>query len=502
MRFAPQSLGFLIAHEVRVGLRAAGGRRAAARKLWVVGLIALFPIAIGIGGAFAMRAMQPGPPGPGAVAAVTLVLAGLMLVMAPSAAVAVLRAFYERGDLDLLLSAPVPPARVLAAKTAGACLSVALPFLFLLGPFVIASAILARPGFALGVPLILVMAAVMTSIAFVVTRWLRQLLGPRQARVVVQVGAGLAGAAVFIGFQLQNIAPETARWLTRGIAHARIPQPLDWPARALFGDVPIFLLLAGIGALFALSALRMASGVLFDAPDTGGPRRRLIERRPVFRGGVTRSIIVKEFRLIGRDPELIAQVTLRLVFLIPALALLLRGSGGADAAAVAAARMAGAASALAGFLASSLAWLTVAAEDARELLGTAPVRVLPVFRAKIAAACLPPIALASAACLLVSRGDPRAAAVAILFACVSALGSALVQAWYAKPAARSAFKRRQRGTVVLGLAEIFMVGLWSTAAVLAVRGSAFALLPAGLAAALFYAAADARRTYRGALAIA
>ncbi len=497
-RFAVGSFGWLLAHEIRLALRSLGGGKGLFAKALPMILLALLPAIVGVPLAFALRSLPHGPPSPAALAIVGIALLGVTMLMLPNAAASVLRAFHDRNDLDLLLAAPVPPTRVLAAKSVGLYVGVAGPFVFLLAPFLIASAVLGHPRWLGGLAMILVVAVLATALAFVVARILYRLLGPRRARVVVQIGSGLLGAAVFLAVQARNIAPEQAARAADTLTHLGAPPPpFDWPARAALGAPGPLLAMLGLGALGAWGAARIAAGVLAE-PMSDAPRARVLadDLKPKFRSGLTRIVVTKELRLLARDPEILAKVTLRLVFLIPVMALVFRGADGFDGA-----RLASATTFFAGLLASSLAWLTIAAEDAPELLASAPVPGATVARAKRIAACAPPLVVAAVPALFAAARDPWAGLIAMTMAIIAALTGAALQQWYGKPAPRSTFMKRQRGAFATGLGEMLMAGGWAGTALLLARGSALAVLPALLAGGIFYAAADAR-SYRDGIDLA
>ena len=502
---SPGSFAWLFAHELRLAFRAAG--RGAWKRVWPLLILALVPIGLGILLAFVVAALPDGPPRPIVLNIVSLALGGIALVMLPTATANVLRTFHDRADFDLLLAAPIPPGRVLAAKAVGLYAAVALPFLFLFGPFLIACAVLGRPGMLGGIAMILVDAVVATALAFAAARVLYRLIGPRGARTVMQVGAGLLGACVFLGFQAQNIAPETAHRLGRALVHAAAPPtPLDWPARATLGAPGPLAALLLFAAAGAWGATRVAARMIVAPASERSRTRTLAEGIPRFARGLTRIMVLKELRLLARDPELLAQVTLRLVFLIPVVALVFRAGGGAGG--FDAPRLASATVLFAGFLAASLGWLTVCAEDAPELLAAAPVPEIELRRAKWLAAAMPPVLLALLPAALAVWLDAWSGAVALGVAALAAGSAAALQGWYGKPAPRKAFRQRQKQGFWLGLAETALAGAWSATALLTARLSLFALIPLLVAGAILYAAhagreeAARKRAASGTLTIA
>lgn len=474
--------GWLFAHELRLAYRSLG--RGAAKQMWPLLLFCAFPILGGIAGGIALGALPTPPLGDLAIKIASVVVLGLLGFMLPPAAAGVLRAFHDRADLDLLLSAPVPPGRVLAAKAVGLYASVPLVPLILFGPFLLTYALMGhRPGLG-GILMILVDAVAATGLAFVVARALYRLIGPRRARTVVQVGTGLIGGSVFLAFQARNIAPEFTIDLAHRIAAAPAPAaPFNWPALAALGAPWPMLAMLALAAAMAWLGTRTAARVIADPPSETRRARVLREGTPRFARGLTRIIVGKELRLIARDPDLLAQVTLRLVYLIPVVALVFRGAHEFDAA-----RLAAAAAVFAGFLASSLGWLTVCAEDAPELIAAAPVPAATIARAKWIAAAAPPWLLALLPAALAASQDLWAGLAAMVGAGLAASSSAAVQGWLGKPAKRAAFKKRQREGWLVGILELFLAGGWSGATYLVAHGSPLALLPALLAIGIVYAA--------------
>ncbi len=486
---APGGFAWLLRHELRLALRGTGTRTSWFARNAPMLLLATVPT---IGGVLLAWSLRDLPPIPDRLLAevygfLGIALLGLLALMVSTASIAVLRTFHDRHDLDLLLSAPVPPARVLAVKAVGVAVAVAAPFVLFTAPFLIASAVFGHPRWLGGVVMVIVDATLATALALGLIGVLFSTIGPRRARTVAQLGAALVGGSIFLLSQLRNISPAWSHRLGR-IATTRWPSPLDWPARAALGEAGPLLAMVGLGLIAAWAAATFGARHLAASGDTA-TRTVRVRRGPVrFGGGVARVVIAKELRLIARDPELITQIALRLVYMVPLGVLVLRGEDGIDAPGVAAA-----ATACAGLLASSLAWIVVCAEDAPDLLAAAPVTAPAVERAKLVAACLVPGGVAVVAAAALAGSAPAAAAVTLVMASVAALTAALIQAWFGRPQPRAAFRRRQSGSFVIGLGEIVLAGAWAGTAALAARGSLWAVAPAMLGAIIMAGAIEARR---------
>src|SRR5207302_8489973 len=88
----------------------------------------------------------------------------------------------------------------------------------------------------------------------------------------------------------------------------------------------------------------------------------------------------KEFVLLRRDPWLVSQTLMQLLYLLPPALMLWRSFADSSAAIVLITPVIVMA---AGQLAGGLAWLTISGEDAADLVATAPLPLQRVTRAKI-----------------------------------------------------------------------------------------------------------------------
>jgi ABC-2 type transport system permease protein len=203
----------------------------------------------------------------------------------------------------------------------------------------------------------------------------------------------------------------------------------------------------------------------------------------------------KEWRLLLRDPTLLSQVLLRLLYLAPLGFVLFRNVGLHDTAAVA--RGAGALTFAAGLFAGSLAWIAISAEDAPELIACAPIASAEARRAKLAAALTPVAVLIAPLVVALAWLSPWAGVVAAVSTAVSATSAGLLNLWFEKPTPRSAFRRRG-GSVVVSLGEVALSLCWALAAAVAILAPIWALAPAAFGLALlgvFRLTGDPKRPY-------
>jgi ABC-2 type transport system permease protein len=183
--------------------------------------------------------------------------------------------------------------------------------------------------------------------------------------------------------------------------------------------------------------------------------------------------------LLRRDPWLMSQTLMQILYLLPPALLLWRsfGEGGALLVLVPVLVMA------AGQLAGGLAWLAISGEDAPDLVATAPVPAAQIVRAKIEAV-MGAIAIVFlpfvAAVAFLSPAHALVSAVGIGVASASAT---CIQLWFRTQAKRSHFRRRQTSSRMATFAEAISSITWAATAALAAAGTWLALVPAVVAVA-------------------
>ena len=497
----PGSILWLLRHELRLGWRnvfaARGGRTARTVRLALLGVLALVvgvvlgrPLAADVhrthfqpGGAYYLLADAAG------VVAFTL-----MLAQSLNAATQVL---YERNDLDLLLSSPVPVGRVLTVRALGVALLSSSLYLASASLLVLPLAALGE-GRWLGVYVVLGALALAASAGgFLLAVALFAVLGPRRTRTAAQVLAAIIGALVFLVSQLRNLLPharvaalgERAAALGRtGLSSA---SPLTWAGRAAAGEpAPLAgFALAGLAAFLLTTRLLgrrfgANAAAAAGAGSGGAARARSAARtgRVSFAGGPFRALVRKERRLLLRDPWLLSQMLLQVLYVSPMGFAIVRNVQGHAAFALAAG--AAAVAFVCGQLAGNLVWLTVSAEDAPELMATAPLPLSLMLRAKLLVALAPTAVLVAAPLAVLAAFSPPAAAAALLGCLAAAASAAALNLWWSNPGRRRDFRRRRQSSMLVGLAELAVLFAWAGATWLLVLGEAWSALPAGLALAL------------------
>lgn len=481
----PGSILWLLAAEMRLGFRDSLGRLGRTRIIILsVGALALV-FALGLPIAFALR-RQGVPVIPLSIAVGDIVCAVVFTLMLSQTLSAATLALYSRGDLDLLFSSPIAPRMVLTVRFAAIAANVFTGFALLIAPPLLPIAVLGHWRWLGSLVVLADLALTASAAGLLLATALFGVLGPRRTRTVAQVLAAVIGAAFFLASQARNLlgGPRTSG-LWSSIADAaqdgRLPLPpgAAWPLRAMLGDpLPLVsITLVSIG-LFVGASQWLGQRFSRDAAAAGGidlaggQTSRRGPDRP-FAQGAFRATFRKELRLLWRDAALLSQVFLRVLYLLPLAFLVMREAHGHMDFLLPAG--VGALAMVTGQVAGSLAWVTVSAEDAPELLAAAPAPIGLLLRAKLAAA-LTPVAVMLAAPLVFLVGlSPQTGLAAAAGCGASALASALINAWYNKPARRTDIRRRRGGSWVGAIAQLVVTALIALATAIAAAPSVWAM---------------------------
>ncbi len=402
----------------------------------------------------------------------------------------VTRAFYARADLDLILSSPTSARRVFTVRMIAIAVSTAALTTVLAGPFINALTYNDGPHWLAAYGVLAAMGAFSTALALVLTFFLFRTLGPKRTRTISQILSAVVGAAFVIGVQVAAVLStgtfsRVEVFQSAGYVDAApdVSSLLWWPARAAMGDLPA--LAAVMAVSFGLLALVIAvfSGTFGDhviaasgVAHEGGKAGR---QRSGFRTASTASVLRrKEWTLLLRDPWLMSQTLMQILYLLPPALLLWVNFGvgtGALLIIVPILVMA------AGQLAGGLAWLAVSGEDAPDLVASAPLPAGAVIRAKVEAVIGAVVLVIAPLIAALALASPKLALVALLGSVVSSASGTTIQIWFRAQAKRSNFRRRQTSSRVATLAEALSSILWAGTAALAAAGSWFALALALLA---------------------
>jgi ABC-2 type transport system permease protein len=261
-----------------------------------------------------------------------------------------------------------------------------------------------------------------------------------------------------------------------------IDSALWLPARAALGDAAALAGLLGVGLLMAGLTVAVFAPRFGDyvvaATSVAQSRARQNDGRNFRGGSAMRALRRKEWTLLRRDPWLVSQTLMQLLYLLPSALLLWKSFAhgvGALVLLVPVLVMA------AGQLAGGLSWLAISGEDAPDLVATAPVKPRAILRAKIEAV-MAAIALVFAPFVLaLTFVVPTFALTAALGIAVSAASATAIQLWFRTQAKRSHFRRRQTSSRMATFAEAFSSITWAATAALAAAGTGLAVITAVIA---------------------
>jgi ABC-2 type transport system permease protein len=466
-------------HEIRLAWREALAMLTAGRKgrkrTAVMGLIVLAAImhlpAYAVIGRFA-DLREPLDKSTLIVITATILLAWALMLS--QAIESVTRVFYARADLDLIMSSPVALANVFSVRIGAIALQVIAMALLLSTPFI--DVLVIGGGWrwlaAFGVVVAIGLSA--AAVAIAITVLLFHLIGPSRTRLVAQILAAVIGAGFVIALQVAAILSygTLSRFavLTSDAATAFAPA-LDsvvwWPARASLGDVEALLGLLALGLVLLGAAMAIFSPRFADTAVSASANPATTHRgfsAKVFRAGSRQQALRwKEFVLLKRDPWLLSQSLMQLLYLVPPALMLWKSFADSDAALVLITPVIVMA---AGQLAGGLAWLTISGEDAPDLVATAPLPASHVTRAKIEVVLIATTVIFAPLLMALAYAAPLQAAVTAAGIIVAALSATAIQHWFRVQARRSQFRRRQTSSRFATFAEAFSSIGWAATAAL------------------------------------
>src|SRR5437660_6403024 len=358
-------------------------------------------------------------------------------LMLSQAIESVTRVFYARADLDLIMSSPANLANVFSVRIAAIGLSVIGMALLLSTPFV--DVLVIGGGIrwfsAFGVVIAIGLSAAAVAIAITVA--LFRLIGPSRTRLVAQIVAAVIGAGFVIALQVAAILSygTLSRFavLTSDAASAYAPaldSLLWWPARAAIGDGTVLALLLAVGFVLLGCVMAIFSPKFADTVVSVAATARPVRHGPratAFRGGSRQQALRwKEFLLLRRDPWLVSQSLMQLLYLVPPALMLWRSfSESSDAVVLITPVIVMAA----GQLAGGLAWLTISGEDAADLVATAPLPPARVMRAKIEVVLIAIGVIFAPLVLALGFASPSQAAVTAIGVVIGAAAATTIQLW-------------------------------------------------------------------------
>jgi ABC-2 type transport system permease protein len=258
---------------------------------------------------------------------VCYLLLSLMIAMCIRGSV---ESLYERGDVDFLLSSPINPIIPFLIRF----LSLFFQITFLVALFIcpIANVLLWFGEYkqAMGIYGTLIgLGIIATSIGYLATILLVYLFGPRKAKTIAQILGALVGASMYFFSQTIGHSKWFGAWIIKNFS-------LSWlnssnniyiPGRAALGDTYALCELLGSGAVIGIIAFIFGGKILtlgLHNYTISSKRKNKLEI-PQFKSIVLLTTFKKEWKIIRRDPFLVSNTLLQLVYFIPMLIPLFMG---------------------------------------------------------------------------------------------------------------------------------------------------------------------------------
>jgi ABC-2 type transport system permease protein len=463
------SLWWLLRHEMRLGWRHIGGKR-----LWFIGIAGgLLWVGVHLAAWALLRNAEFIRDGQHSLKPLML-MGGIFwlfvsILISQTMAHAVV-ALFDRGDFDLLLSSPFSSRAIFTVRGLGIAISAAGLPAYLLLPVAHVGLFTGHPGLLAMYPVVAAVGLGCAAVGIMTTITLVRLLGTQRAKIAAQVLGAIVGAGFFLLSQTQAFLPKEmkksfAAWLARESSPGGwlgAESPLWWPAQAMQGEwLPLVAVMAiGAGGFWLVTGLTHKRFVTGTQESTGSRRTRLARNTgPTrFRHGLTRILIFKEWKLIARDPYIISQTLLQLLYLIPMIFIGITSESRAWLIVPGLVVMTA-------ILAGNLAWLTIAAEDAPELVGTAPVPLGRVRWIKAAAAVLPVLALLVPLALWWLLRDPYLALVLVVCCLGGTASAALCHIWNPRQGKRTDLKKRYQENKLVNILETLGSMGWAGVAI-------------------------------------
>lgn len=494
------SLSWFVRHEVRLAWREwiamlTGGRRGRKRAA-MIGLVIFAALmhlpAYAVIGRFADLQL---PLDKTSSIVMTATIALAWALMLSQAIESVTRVFYARADLDLIMSSPARLTNIFSVRIAAIALSVTSMALVFSTPFVDVLVISGGARWLAGFGVVIAIGLSAAAVAITVTLVLFRLIGPGRTRLVAQILAAVVGAGFVIALQVAAILSygTLSRFavLTSDAAAGFAPDAdslLWWPARAALGDGEALLLLlaAGLvmlGAVMAVFSPRFADTAVHVSA-IGVSARTGQHANPFRNGSRQQALRRKEFVLLKRDPWLMSQSLMQLLYLVPPAVLLWRSFSDSSAAIMLITPVMVMA---AGQLAGGLAWLTISGEDAADLVATAPLPPVSIVRAKIEVVLIAITTIFAPLIAALALAAPMQAAVTAIGVIVATVSATAIQLWFRVQAKRRQFRRRQTSSRIATFAEAFSSIGWAATAALTLAAPFAAGISGALTAAIMAA---------------
>ncbi len=392
----------------------------------------------------------------------------------------VTRAFMTRDDFDLLLSSPAPAHQLFAIRLSMLALTNALMMALMVAPFVNVAVCLGGAQWLAGYAVVVALSAAATGIGVLTTIALFRTVGPKRTRLISQILAAVVGASLIVCIQVVTILSygTMKRWsIMNSDSVASVAPAADSPvwfvAWAASGEMSALAMLVAISAAaFGIAvwvgATQFADIVVAASVETDKSRNRVVTRQLFKPTSLSSVLLQKEWTLLWRDPWLISQSLMQILYLVPPVVMLWVSFGDRpELAAVLAPVVVMAV----GQLAGGLSWLSISGEDAHDLVATAPISPLQLMLAKTIAVLAVVLTVSAPIVLALALLTVWGAFVTLVCIFVASTCAITIQMWFRSESRRSMFRRRRSASKASTICEAFASILCSAMAVMAATGN-------------------------------
>ena len=387
---------------------------------------------------------------------------GLFTFNISSSMTASQRIVYESGDLELLLSSPIPPRRVILSKLCSIVISTLVLNAAIIFPLLIPIAFLGHPALFGSIGLICAISIISACIGLGLAILIMRISGPHAARKLIQIFAAIMGAALFITTQLaahmgSGTETGTAKIYDWCVAHGIGTEGISSLAgKTAFGDPMAFSITFG-GSLVVLGFTAWSLQTQFlrgyqsagEKPSSRKKSFKSLDRH--FSNNLTFVMVRKEALLLLRDPALIFHILMRVIYMVPVVYLLVKLT---DTGLITSTKLPGAAFLsvfLSGQLIGEIASLTIHGEDAPDLLFTSPNFSKMITRWKLIAAMTIGLPIILLIPLLLAFISVPIAITTLLLTLLAGCIAAAIELKLSKPIPRGKFVTRSSGSWVASI---------------------------------------------------
>lgn len=508
--FVPGSILWLARHQIRLSWRL--GRLGKKMPSWLkpvftLAFVAFLSLGLGFGVAKTFEAAAGDYEQLSSLAGaiiLTLMISGLSMNLMGS-----FMTITEKGDLDLLLSSPIPPHRFVAARLISSAWRGFCIYAGFATVFFGASIVMISPMFASIYVVVAGFAILDAAITYLVARQALLWFGLRNGRLAT-ITLGAIGVMIgLFGYQmvsstgsLGRLAADTEHpnpalvllhdWVVALTSH------FGWLGGTILGDwfgALLILVISGIVAALVLNfaGKRYDQDVAFlNGQNDYAPHKVRKAHAQQFRRPALWMVFHKEWLSLTRDPLFVSQLIVPLFTMVPFMGFVWNAISHPEDQSDMTPFMGAMFAAITVFnvtmLTSSLAWLTASVEEARDLLQASPFDPKIILQGKILAASGPALIQLVAIAALVAAAWPMSSLVILGFGIATCAGACVIEFSRPRPTKRPKMTQRPDRSMVTVLFGLGLGILWACAAGLAAAKLLWWLLPAALAITISYVA--------------